>query len=123
MEGGSCDPIVIRQHFLICLVFLFIASAQADNCYDSYNKSGGKFDWFEFEKSLDGELFHNAHRMDKDSFYQLLGDIMPVLRKKHVRHDRIRMPHSCMLSMTLSFLGGGRICDQRVLDRPIKKKQ
>ena len=106
MESGASNPIVIRQYFLFCLVFLFIASTTARNEYASHVKENDRFNWVEFESSLDDQLFCNVHRMDKNSFYQLLSDIMPALNRKHKRHNRVRLPYLCMLSMTLSFLGG-----------------
>ena len=78
--------------------------------------------WFLFKKSLDQDLFCNVHWIDKASFYVLLWEIEPNLRKKYKRPDKLRLSFACMVSITLSYLGEARICDLRVLHRLIKKK-
>ena len=80
------------------------------------------FDWFEFERSLDGNLFYNTHCMDKPLFYVLLNLILPVLKAKCKCYRNIRLSCDCMLSIILSFLGGTRISDLQILYRPVKKK-
>ena len=60
--------------------------------------------------------------MDKASFYILLREIKPNFRKKYKWPDKLRLSSACMVSITLSYLGGARICDLCMLYRPIKKK-
>ena len=36
--------------------------------------------------------------------------------------DKLRLSYACMVIITLSYLGGARISDLRVLYRPVKKK-
>ena len=60
--------------------------------------------------------------MDKASFYILLREIEPNLHKKYKQLDKLRLSFASMVSITLSYLGRARICDLRVLYRPIKKK-
>ena len=49
-------------------------------------------------------------------------DALPNLRKKFKRPDELRLSYECMVSMTLSYLGGTRVCDLCVLHLPIKNK-
>ena len=121
IEGQDCNQIVVKQCFLCCLLFFcFLSSSQAlqRNPYAVVRES---FQWSNFERSLDDELFYNVHRMDKNCFYRLLDEIMPSLKSKHKRPERIRLPFPSMLSVTLSYLGGARLCDLRVTCRPMKK--
>ena len=121
MEGQHCNQIVVKQYFLYCLLFFcFLSSSQAlqRNPYTVVRES---FQWSNFERSLDDELFYNVHRMDKNSFCRLLNEIMPSLKSKCKRPERIRLPFPSMLSVTLSRLGGARLCDLRVMCHPIKK--
>ena len=73
------------------------------------------FKWFEFERSLDNELFYNVHRMDKPSCYALHKAMLLSLHSKYKRPDRARL-------MTMSYFGGARICDLRVLCQPNQKR-
>ena len=122
MYGENVNPIVVQQYTLLCLFFLFLVSTQRGCMYDPYTIVYEIFNWQEFEESLDKDLFYNVHRMDKQAFYRLLDDILPKLRKKYKRPHQLRLSYACMLSITLSYLGGARICDLRVIYRPIKKR-
>ena len=111
---------VIRQWTLVFFVFLFLASSQRGCTYDSYTKPCNGFDWVEFENSVDKKLFYNVHRMNKDAFHILLNQILPNLRNKYKDLSKLRVPYASMLGITLSYLGGARICNLRVLYCPIK---
>ena len=121
MEGQFCNQIVVKQHFLHCLLFFcFLSSSQALS-RDPCTVVKETFQWSNFERSLDDELFYNVHRMDKNSFYRLLNEILPSLKSKCKRPERIRLPFPSMLRMTLSCLGGARLCDLCVACCPAKK--
>ena len=122
MDESVTHPILARQYMLICLFFLFIASTQRGCTCNPHEVVKRAFNWYLFEESLDKHLFHNIHRMDKDSFHILVRDIMPNLSKKYKRPDKLRLSYAHQVSITLSYLGGARICDLRVFHRPIKKK-
>jgi len=122
MEGEAYHPIAVQQCKLLCFCFLFFLSTQRGYSYDPYNVVKDVFSWFAFENSLDKDLFYNVHRMDKTSFCKLLEYVSPQLGKKYKDPKKLRLSHACQLSITLSYLGGARICDLRVLCRPIKKK-
>ena len=106
------------------VVFLFILFLFAQpGCYHGkHSTHHNTFDWFDFKRSLDDNLFCNAHRMDKPSFCKLYEKISPILHNKYERTNRVRLSFKSQLSLTLSYLGGARICDLRVLRHPIKKK-
>lgn len=122
MACEHVDPIVVKQYTIMCLFFLFLASTQRGCMHHPYNIVTEVFDWFKFEESLDKDLFYNVHRMGKASFRKLVSDIQPNLRNKHKRPDKLHLSYECMVNITLSYLGGARICDLRVLCRPITKK-
>ena len=60
--------------------------------------------------------------MDKASFYILLREIEPNLCKKYKWLDKLRFSFARVVSITLSYLDRARICDLRIIYRPIKKK-
>ena len=122
MENPTSHLLLARQYMIFCLFFLFLASTQRGITYNPYEIVKSAFDWSSFEKSLEQDLFYNVHRMDRPSFYVLLRQIGPNLAKKYKRSDKLRLSYASMVSITLSYLGGARICDLRVLYRPIKKK-
>ena len=122
MDGEACHPIAAQQCELICICFLFFLITQRGFCCDPYRIVKDVFAWSKFEESLDKDLFHNAHRMDEPSFYKSLDCILPQLRKKYKKPHKLRLSYPCVLSMTLSYLGGARICDLRVLHRPMQKR-
>ena len=105
---------------MLLAVFLFLSSSNALS-RDPWTVAREIFHWSNFEISLDDELFCNAHRMDKISFCRLLNEIVPSLKSKCKTPERIRLPFPSMLRVTLSCLGGARLCDLRVACRPAKK--
>ena len=124
MSGETAHPIAVRQHLMWCLLFLFMVLAQPGS---QRNKRSPKrqrtpFKCFEFEPSLENDLFCNVYRMDKSSFCALHSATLPSLRSKCRRPDVTRMPCQCVLSMTLSYLGGAHSCGMRVLCRPMHEK-
>ena len=122
MVVEDTNAIVTRQCIMLSFLFILFLSTQPGYYHGRYGPHHNPFDWFEFERSLDDNLFYNSHRMDKPSFYKLCGKISPLLRNKYERTNRVRLSFESMLSLTLSYLGGARICDLRVLCRPINKK-
>ena len=122
MVVDNTNAIATRQCVLLCFLFILFLSAQPGHYHGKHSTHHTPFDWFEFERSLDDNLFCNVHRMGKPSFHKLCEKISPLLRNKHERTNHARLSFESMLSLTLSYLGGARICDLRVLHRPIKKK-
>ena len=62
---------IAMQYALWYLALLYFTSLD-HNRETIQLKSKEAFDWFEFENSLDDELFYNVHRMDKESTLALL---------------------------------------------------
>ena len=78
MSGETANPIAVRQYLIWCVLFMFMLSAQP-GCQPNKPRSYSRptpFKWFEFERSLDNDLFYNVHRMDKASFYALHNAIL-----------------------------------------------
>ena len=101
MLGEATHAIAVRQYTFWCLCLLLLSATQRKATRDkSKTKPKLRFDWFEFERSLDDGLFYNVHRMDKPSFYILLNLILPALKAKYKCHRNIRLSYNCMLSMT-----------------------
>lgn len=121
MHATNIDPIAMKQCTLCCLIFIFLACAQRGCMRDPYAIALEVFDWNEYEKSLDAQLFCNTHHMDKKAFCALLKAALPTLHKKCKRPQQARLSHACMLSIALSHLGGARICDIRIICRPMQK--
>ena len=122
MVDPTSSQVLARQCMIICLCFLFLVSTQRGLQLNPYQKFKSVFDKSSFEKSLDQELFCNVHRMGKASFYILLSKILPNLSKKCKHSGKLRLSHASMVSITLSHLGSARICNLRVLCRPMHKK-
>ena len=110
MACEHVNLIVVQQHAMLCLFFLSLVSTQRGYMHDPYTIVIEVFDWVTFEENLDKELFYNVHRMDKSSFRKFAYDLQSNLRNKHKRNDKLRLSYECMAIITLSCLGGDRIC-------------
>ena len=81
MEGQFFNRIVVNQCFLHCLFFCF-SSSSTGLSRDPCTVAKETFQWSNCEIRLDDELFHNAHRIDRNNIYRLLSEIMPSLKSK-----------------------------------------
>ena len=97
MSTESLNTIVTRQYVLL---------PTQPGCYHGkYNKSYTPFKWYEFENSLDADLFYNIHRIDKPSFYKLRDDILPLLRNEYKRTNSVLLSYESNLYPRMVILG------------------